>query len=168
MPSGLSVSHFKLEPKQNRTALEPIFDEERPLGRTGDMRTWYTTKPTIVSQKSHISHVVGDAAWEGYAANVFERSGRVRCYAKNDNLGFHIFYMWNGSRRRYVPDFIVSNRNEDTLVLQIKGQKSPQNDAKHAALEEWIAAINGDLRFGKWSWAVAYMPVEVDDIVAKL
>jgi len=67
-----------------------------------------------------------------------------------------------------VPDFIVSNRNEDTLVLQIKGQKSPQNDAKHAALEEWIAAINGDLRFGKWSLAVAYKPVEVDDIVAKL
>ena len=148
--------------------MEAIFDEEKPVGRTGDMRTWYTTKPTIVAQKSHISHVVGDAAWVGYAANVLEKSGKVRCYAKNDHLGFQIFYMWNGSRRRYVPDFIVSGQHSNTLILEIKGQKSPQSDAKHAALEEWVAAINGDQRFGKWSWAVAYQPVDVHDIVAKL
>jgi type III restriction enzyme len=69
---------------------------------------------------------------------------------------------------RYVPDFIVSGQHGNTLVLEIKGQKSPQNDAKHAALEEWVAAINADQRFGKWSWAVAYQPVEVHDIVAQL
>ncbi len=152
--------------QENRTALEPIFDEDEPIGRTGDMRTWYTTKPTMVATKSHISHVVGDAGWEGYAANVLEKSDKVRSYVKNDHLGFEIYYLWNGSKRRYVPDFIVETASGYFLVLEIKGQKSPQNDAKHAALEEWVAAVNEEKRFGQWSWAVAYEPHEVDDIVA--
>ena len=79
--------------QENRTALEPIFDEDEPIGRTGDMRTWYTTKPTMIATKSHISHVVGDAGWEGYVANVLEKSDRVRSYAKNDHLGLEIYYV---------------------------------------------------------------------------
>jgi type III restriction enzyme len=154
--------------QENRTALEAIFDEDQPIGRTGDMRTWYTTKPTMLAVKSHISHVVGDASWEGYAANALEKSGRVASYAKNDHLGIEIYYLWNGSRRRYIPDFIIRSKVGETLVLEIKGQKSPQNDSKHAALEEWIAAVNEDRRFGHWSWAVAYSPTEVDDIIEKI
>ncbi len=157
------VQHLK---QTNKQASEIIFDDARPLGRTGDMRTWYTTKPTMVAQKSHISHVVGDSTWEGYAANVFEGSSKVKAYAKNDHLGFEISYLWNGSRRRYLPDFLVSDHSGRTLVVELKGQKTPQNDAKHAAMAEWIAALNDDGRFGSWSWAVAYNPVEVHDILA--
>ena len=121
----------------------------------------------MLAVKSHISHVVGDASWEGYAANVLEKSEKVVSYVKNDHLGFEIYYLWNGSRRRYVPDFIVKSEAGATLVLEIKGQQSPQNDAKHGALEEWIAAVNEDKRFGTWSYAVAYQPYEVDDIISK-
>lgn len=153
--------------QENRTAVVPVYDEEQPVGRTGDMRTWYTTKPTMVCHKSHISHVVGDAGWEGYAANALERSESVHSYAKNDHLGFEVYYLWNGSRRRYVPDFIIKFQSGEHLVLEIKGQKSQQNDAKHAALEEWIAAVNEDGQFGKWSWGVAYSPTEVDDVLAR-
>lgn len=130
------------------------------------MRAWYKTKPNLVAKKSHISHVVADAGWEGYAANVFEKSDNVSSYVKNDHLGFEIFYLWNGSRRRYVPDFIVKDHRGRTLVLEINGQKSAQNDAKHAALEEWVAAVNAEKQFGEWSWEVAYAPTEVDDIIA--
>ncbi|MEJ8563144.1 DEAD/DEAH box helicase family protein [Yoonia sp. GPGPB17] len=151
--------------QENRTALEAIYDEDEPVGRTGDMRTWYTTKPNMLTTKSHISHVVGDASWEGYAANFFEGSDKVASYVKNDHLGFEIYYLWNGSKRRYVPDFLMRMTNGTNLVLEIKGQKSPQNDAKHAALEEWIAAVNEEGRFGVWTWAVAYKPHEVPDIV---
>jgi len=91
--------------------------------------------------------VVGDASWEGYAANVLEKSIKVASYAKNDHLGFEIHYLSNGSRRRYIPDFVVQAFKGAKLVLEIKGRKSPQNDAKHAALEEWIAAVNEDKRF---------------------
>lgn len=151
--------------QENRTALEAIYDEDEPVGRTGDMRTWYTTKPNMLTTKSHISHVVGDASWEGYAANFFEGSDKVASYVKNDHLGFEIYYLWNGSKRRYVPDFLMRMTNGTNLVLEIKGQKSPLNDAKHAALEEWIAAVNEEGRFGVWTWAVAYKPHEVADIV---
>jgi type III restriction enzyme len=157
------VQHIK---QTNKEASEIIFDDACPLGRTGDMRNWYTTKPTLVAQKSHISHVVGDSTWEGYAANVFEGSSKVKAYAKNDHLGFEVSYLWNGSRRRYVPDFLVTDHGGRTLVVELKGQKTPQNDAKHAAMAEWIAAVNEDGRFGKWAWAVAYNPVDVHDIVA--
>src|SRR3546814_6457281 len=80
------------------------------------MRTWYTTKPNMATVRSQISHVVGDSTWEGHAANVFEKSGKVVSYVKNDHLGFQVSYMWNGSRRRFIPDFMVRLTNGKTLV----------------------------------------------------
>src|SRR5690606_4100139 len=87
---------------QNQERLEPIFDEEFPIGSTRYMRTWYTTKSCLPAQKSQISHVVADGAWEAHAANLLESSKLVHSYAKNDHLGFQIYYMWNGSKRRFI------------------------------------------------------------------
>jgi type III restriction enzyme len=93
---------------QNLQRLTPIYDSELPIGSTADMRTWYTTKPTQWSTRSHISHVVGDSGWEGYVATVLEKRDRdVAAYAKNDHLGFHIQYLWAGSSRRFIPDFLI-------------------------------------------------------------
>jgi type III restriction enzyme len=142
-----------------------VYDSDRPIGGTGDMRAWYTTRPNLVTIKSQISHVVGDAGWEGYAAGVFERRNDVAAYAKNDHLGFQIVYMWLGSRRKFTPDFLIRLANGRTLVLEIKGRDSPQDKAKREALAEWIAAINSDKGFGEWSHAVAFSPNEIDDIV---
>ncbi len=97
--------------QQNTTALEPVFDEENPIGATGQMRPWYTTKPNVATVKSHISHVVGDSTWEQYAANAFETRPEVLAFAKNDHLGFMVHYLWNGSRRRFIPDFLAKLSN---------------------------------------------------------
>jgi len=153
--------------EQNQTKLTPVFDEEHPIGSTGLMRTWYTTKPSFPAVKSHISHVVGDSSWEGYAANVFERHDQVMAYAKNDHLGFQIHYMWGGSRRRYVPDFFVRLSTGKMLAIEIKGIDSPQNKAKREALDEWTKAVNAYGGFGEWGWDVAFQPSDVDDIVMK-
>lgn len=152
--------------EQNRTKLTPIFDEENPIGSTGQMRTWYTTKPNFPAIKSHISHMVCDSSWEGHAANVFERASNVMAYAKNDHLGFQIQYLWAGSRRRYVPDFLIKYTNGKTLALEIKGTDSPQNKAKRDALAEWVNAVNEVGGFGEWSWDVAFEPRRIQDIVA--
>ncbi|MFD1625859.1 BPTD_3080 family restriction endonuclease [Azospirillum griseum] len=152
--------------EQNTTKLEPIYDEENPIGSTAQMRTWYTTKPATPTVKSHISHVVGDSAWEQYAANAFERSPNVIAYAKNDHLGFQVHYLWAGSRRRYIPDFIVRLSNGKTLALEIKGEDSPQNRAKRDALDEWVKAVNAAGGFGEWVWGVAFRPEEVHDVIA--
>jgi len=151
--------------EQNTERLTPVFDEENPIGATGLMRTWYTTKPCFPTTKSHISHLVGDSAWEGHAANVFEKRDDVLSYAKNDHLGFQIYYMWAGSRRRYIPDFLVQLAGGKILALEIKGTDSPQNRAKRAALNEWVEAMNMAGGFGTWSWDVAFNPNEVQDIV---
>jgi type III restriction enzyme len=153
--------------EQNRNKLTPIFDEENPIGSTGQMRTWYTTKPNFSAVKSHISHVVGDSSWEGHAANVFEKSSDIFAYAKNDHLGFQVQYLWSGSRRRYVPDFLVKYSNGKILVLEIKGTDSPQNKAKRNALAEWINAVNESGGFGTWCWDVAFTPADINDIIAR-
>lgn len=134
--------------EQNTERLTPVFDEENPIGATGEMRTSYTTKPCFHTGKSHISHRVGDSSWEGHAANVFESRDEVVAYAKNDHLGFQIYYMWAGSRRRYLPDFLVRLAGGTTLALEIKGIDSPQNQAKRDALKEWVKAINVAGGFG--------------------
>ncbi|MFN3864069.1 MAG: hypothetical protein ACK4RT_07285 [Erythrobacter sp.] len=153
--------------EQNVTALAPIYDEENPIGSTGQMRPWFTTKPNMPTGKSHISHVVGDSAWEQYAANILEKHDDVAAYVKNDHLGFHIPYLWQGSRHRYIPDFIVRMTNGKTLALEIKGEDSDQNRTKRAALEEWVKAVNSAGGFGVWTSDVAFAPAEVHDIITK-
>ena len=88
-------------------------------------------------------------------------------YAKNDHLGFQVFYLWGGSRRRYIPDFLVRLSNGKTLVLEIKGEDSPQNRAKRDALGEWVAAVNSVGGFGRWCCDVAFEPAKIQDIIAK-
>ena len=153
--------------EQNQERLEPVFDEENPIGSTRAMPTWYTTKPNIPTSKSQISHVVGDSSWEGYAANLFEMSDRVLAYAKNDHLGLQISYLWNGVRRRFIPDFAVRLSNGKTLVLEIKGEDSEQNRAKRTALDAWVRAVNAKGGFGSWCHDVAFVPAQVQDILAR-
>jgi type III restriction enzyme len=153
--------------EQNTERLTPVFDEENPIGATGQMRTWYTSKPTLQAVKSHISHVVGDSAWEGHTANICEARDEVLAYAKNDHLGFQIHYLWGGSRRRFLPDFLIRLWNGKTLALEIKGEDSPQNQAKRDALAEWVTAVNAAGGFGEWCWDVAFAPHEIDDIISR-
>lgn len=151
--------------EQNRERLEPVFDAELPIGSTRAMRTWYTTKTVLPTQKSQISHMLADSAWEQGAANLFEMDARVLAYAKNDHLGFEIFYLWNGVRRRYLPDFMIHLSNGKTLVLEIKGEDSEQNRAKRAALDAWVEAVNAKGGFGIWCWDVAFAAHEIRDIL---
>jgi type III restriction enzyme len=140
--------------EQNTARLEPVFDGERPIGSTRDMRTWYTTKVAEPTQHSQISHIVVDSGWEKYAANIAESHPAVAAWVKNDHLGFSILYLWNGSKRKYIPDFLIRYQSGKTLVLEIKGQDSPQDQAKRAALDQWVQAVNAHGGFGKWEWDV--------------
>jgi type III restriction enzyme len=152
---------------QNEERIEPVFDEEFPIGSTAYMRTWYTTKVCHPTRRSQISHMIADSAWEQYAANLFESSDRIAAYAKNDHLGFQIYYLWNGARRRFVPDFLIRLTNGRTLALEIKGEDSEQNRAKRSALDAWVRGVNSKGGFGVWCWDVAFQPAQIQDIVAK-
>lgn len=153
--------------EQNMERIEPIFDEEYPIGSTRNMRTWYTTKVCHPTRKSQISHMLADSSWEQYAANILEKNDRIAAYAKNDHLGFQIYYLWNGARRRYIPDFFIRLTNGKTLVLEIKGQDDEQNRAKRSALDAWVKGVNQKGGFGSWCWDVAFEPAQIHDIIQK-
>ncbi|CAK0778412.1 type III restriction enzyme [Gammaproteobacteria bacterium] len=164
----LIVAHLlRYVTEQNQERLEPIFDEEKPIGSTADMRTWYSTRPCQPTGKSQISHVVGDSSWEIYTANLLEDNPHVRAYAKNDHLGFQLHYLWNGSKRRFIPDFLIRFTNGAALVLEIKGEDSEQHRAKRQSLAAWIEAVNTTSGFGTWVADVAFEPAQVHDIIAK-
>jgi type III restriction enzyme len=164
----LIVQHLlRYVSEQNLEHIEPVFDEERPIGSTREMRTWYTTKRCRPTQKSQISHVVADSAWEQYAANAFEKSALVVSYAKNDHLGFQLYYLWNGARRRYIPDFLIRLANGKTLILEMKGADSDQDRAKRSALDAWVLGVNAKGGFGVWCWDVVFEPARVNDVLVR-
>jgi type III restriction enzyme len=83
----------------------------------------------------------------------------VRCYVKNDHLGFYIPYSFNGRERRYHPDFIVrvddGRGAEDllNLILEVSGEALQEKDAKVSAAKSlWVPAVNNDGRFGRWDF----------------
>jgi type III restriction enzyme len=154
--------------EQNTVKLEAVFDGERPVGSTRDMRTWYTTRVAEPTQRSQVSHIVVDSGWEKYAANVAETHPEVAAWVKNDHLGFHVLYLWNGAKRKFIPDLLIRFKSGKTLVLEIKGEDSPQDQAKRKALALWVDAVNAQRGFGTWGWDVVVGSMAgMQDVVAR-
>jgi type III restriction enzyme len=150
---------------QNTEKLMVCFDQENPIGSTGFMRTWYTTKHCFPACKSQISHVVYDSTWEKAVADLCEREEKVQGWAKNDHLNLKIRYLYRGASRNFIPDYLIRFTNGKTLVLEVKGQDSEQNKAKRAAMHTWIEAVNEQGGFGKWSFEVVLEPSRIRDMV---
>jgi hypothetical protein len=103
---------------------------------------------------------------DGSSSYDVRRSPRPRpAWVKNDHLGFEIAYVFDGVVRKYRPDFLIRLTTGTMLVLEVKGQDSPQNDAKRAALDEWTRAVSEHGGFGRWVWAVSRVPSDIADIV---
>jgi type III restriction enzyme len=151
--------------QENTEKLVPVFDRDHPIRSTGDMRTWYTSKPCERTRKSHINVCVYDSTWEASDAFALEDSSEVAAWAKNDHLGFEVFYVYRGVVRKYRPDFLVRLRSGDMLVLETKGQDTEQDEVKRQYLEEWVQAVNAHGGFGRWRWAVVRHPGEIRDVI---
>lgn len=152
---------------ENTEKLSAVFDKERPIRSTGDMRTWYTSKPCEGLDKSHISHCVYDSGWEASEAYFFEKSDLVKSFVKNDHLGFFILYNFNGVIRKYYPDFMIRLINGEYLILETKGLDSQQNQTKREFLNEWVKAVNTHGGFGKWNWDVSFHPADIKEKIKK-
>ncbi len=153
--------------QENTEKIEPVFDRDRPIRSTGDMRTWYTGKPCERTKKSHINVVVYDSTWEASDAYALDNSDEVEAWVKNDHLGFEIFYIYRGVVRKYRPDFLVRLRSGEMLVLETKGQMSEQDKVKQKYLDEWIQAVNAHGGFGTWKSDVGKGPGEIKDVLIK-
>lgn len=152
---------------ENTEKLSAVFDKERPIRSTGDMRTWFTSKPCEWLDKSHISHCVYDSGWEASEAYFLEKSALVKSFVKNDHLGFFILYNFNGVIRKYYPDFMIRLINGEYLILETKGVDSQQNQTKREFLNEWVKAVNTHGGFGKWNWDVSFHPADIEEKIKK-
>jgi type III restriction enzyme len=106
-----------------------------------------------------------ESTWEASEAFQFDHHPEVDAWVKNDHLGFEIAYVFDGVVRKYRPDFLARLTTGTMLVVEVKGQDSPQNQAKRAALDEWTRAVSGYGGFGRWTWAVSRAPSDLADLV---
>jgi type III restriction enzyme len=151
--------------EQNVETLTPVLNPEKPIRSTADMRTWYTRKPRERTEKSQINLCVLDSAWEAGVIFTLDRSPLVTAWAKNDHLNFEIVYLHQGVIAKYRPDFLVRLANGTTLIFEVKGQDSPKEQAKLAALAEWVEAVNCHGQFGRWASDVVFDPADVVTIL---
>jgi type III restriction enzyme len=153
---------------ENTESLDPIFDRDHAIRSTDDMTAWYTGKPCERTRKSHINFCVYDSTWEASDAYVLDSSPHVAAWVKNDHLGFEVLYVYRGvAGKRYRPDFLAKLASGDMLVLETKGQDKEEDRVKRQFLGEWVRAVNTQGGFGRWQWAVALQPGEIQDILAR-
>ena len=160
------VQHlWKFLDVQMTTRRVPYFNPNGKTRSTGDMPTWWTTKYREPLKKSHISHCVFDSTWEATEAYKIQKNPHVHAFAKNDHLGFGILYTYGGVPHYYYPDFLIRLDNGKTLVLETKGQDSPEVQAKRNALAEWVETVNAIKEYGIWCSAISFNVADVDGII---
>ena len=158
-------SHIHFE---NLETTELVLDQHKPRRSTADMRPWETVRPCEHARKSHINQCVYDGTWEASEAFHLDRDENVAAWAKNDHLNFGIFYVYRGIVRRYYPDFLIRLADGTMLVLEVKGKKSDEAEAKLNALKKWTAAVTADGRFGAWTHGISYSPGDIKDTLLNL
>lgn len=151
--------------------LLPVIERFRPVGSTSQV-LFRTTRPTVGTTKSHISHVVLDApTWEHSVAYRLERMPEVIAYARNDHLDFAIPYEWQGRRHEYRPDYLIRWRCEDgrevKVILEVKGFETEQDRQKEAAAKRWVRAVNHHGEFGLWVFAVCKEPSSLSETLRR-
>ncbi|MBQ7560656.1 MAG: DEAD/DEAH box helicase family protein [Synergistaceae bacterium] len=152
---------------ENTGKIIPVYDRLKRTCSTGDMPRWWTIKPNSITRKSHINNCVYDSTWEASESYSLERNSHVKAWAKNDHLGFYIYYLYNGAVRKYLPDFLIRLDNDTNLILEVKGRDSEQDKFKRRALMDWVTAVNDSKEFGQWACDVSYNIADIDGIIEK-
>jgi type III restriction enzyme len=67
-------------------------------------------------------------------------------------MEFSIPYDFYGVSHAFKPDFLVRLTTGSTLILEIKGLVSEQDEAKFQAAKRWVSAVNNWGRMGPWQF----------------
>ena len=152
---------------ENTKKLDIVFDQDQPICSTGDMSTWYTSKPCGPTIRSHVNYCVYDSTWEYYDSGILDSSPEIDAWVKNDHVGLEILYAHRGVVRKYRPDFIIRLRSGTMLILETKGKVTEQARTKHKFLQEWVKAVNAHGGCGHWSCAISRAPGELHEILGR-
>lgn len=147
---------------RGRALILPILDPHSPVGSTGQMQPWWTSRPqeslhTTSPHKCHINRVASHSGWERRLAQHLEAMDDVLRYAKNDHLDFTIPYVIDGIARSYTPDFIaqLADGHDEPLnvLIEVSGEKRRDKSLKTmTTATKWANAVNADGRFGRWAF----------------
>jgi type III restriction enzyme len=151
----------------NTETLEPVFDTARPIRSTGDMLTWYTGRPVVRADRSHINLCVADSTWEAQPAYELDHNSKVAAWVKNDHLGFEMTYIFDGTFHKFRPDYLIRLIDGTMLVVEVKGQDTEKDRTKRRYLAEWIEAVNGHGGFGRWTSDVVLEPSDLPLIIQR-
>jgi type III restriction enzyme len=137
-----------------------------PQGQAGLGSTrfvdFHTIKNTYPADHCHLNLMVADTKrWEQSAGYALDTHPAVLRWVKNDHLSLTMPYRKESIPAQYFPDFIAVLRNDVHLVLETKGRYTDDADLKARAAERWVAAVNRDGRFGRWSYRMAGHPGDV-------
>ena len=150
-----------IEPDQEEgePPLLPVLNRHKPIGTTAEV-DFKTTRPCVMTNRSHINQVVADTdSWEQQAVFHLEACKEVvEFYARNDHLDLLIPYEYFGVSHSYDPDFVVRLANGLTVILEIKGFEDNQDKAKHIAAGRWVSAVNNWGKLGRWAFHVCREP----------
>ena len=141
-------------------SIRVILDAFNPDGSTANVY-FKTSKDTLWRtdpRKSHINFCVYDSNWEMEFARVAEAHSRVISYVKNQNLGLEVPYAIGGTKRIYIPDFIL--RIDDggngwlNLIVEIKGYRNEDAAVKAQTMRAyWVPGVNNLRTYGRWAFA---------------
>ncbi len=127
---------------EGETPLLPILNRYKPIVTSREV-DFMTTRPCHGTERSQINQVVLDTeTWESSACFRLERSDVVDYYVRNDHLGLGIPYEYTDISHSYEPDFIVRLKNNVNLIVEIKGNETEQDRAKHEGARRWVSAVN--------------------------
>lgn len=132
---------------QNNTIehIRPVFNYYNKFSSTKYVNG-KTIKDVFPTQKSHVNYVVMDSDWEGICAKTLEEIKSVKCYVKNQFLGFAIPYTKDGKDHLYFTDFIAQVKSNDgtikNLMIEISGMSRDKAEKKWFVENRWIPAVN--------------------------
>lgn len=168
-----------VESETGETTIRAVLDAYNAVGSSWHVG-FHTTKDnfwTPKAERCQINLIVCDGNWEAAAAQILDSHRAVLRYVKNDHLGFEVPYVFLKQERRYRPDFIAvvdDGYGADdplSLVLEVKGERDPADDAKDDTMRRmWVPAVNADGRFGRWAFLRVDGPYDleraIDDCLA--
>ena len=74
-------------------------------------------------------------------------------------------YEFEGVQHHYEPDYLVRLTTGTMLILEVKGEETEQDRAKHQAAQRWVSAVNNWGRLGHWDFAVTKDPQTVPQLL---
>lgn len=139
--------------------LLPVTNRYQPHVTTAGVDE-HTTRPVIDLVKSHLSGAIVRSDYERAAIEILEDLDEVEFFAPNSRkIGMTIPYRFDDAPHRYEPDFVVRLSGGTTLVLEVKGaaglvhgDDENRVEAKRAAAEKWVTAVNNAGRDGRWAY----------------